>query len=75
MNSEIVRVVSRIFQVPEDQISPETSPHSVAAWDSLGHLELVDALERRFDRRFTIDEIEKMSTVGEIAEIVAATPA
>lgn len=75
MNSEIVRVISRIFRVPEDQISRETSPRSIGAWDSLGHLELVDALERRFDRRFTRDEIEKMNTVGEIAEILETTPA
>lgn len=41
------------------------------AWDSLGHIRLVAALEEAFGVSFTIEEIESMTGVGRILDRLA----
>ena len=59
---------SDVFQIPLDQIRPESSPDTIPNWDSLQHLNLVLALEQEFNVQFTPEEIEQLLSV----ELVAA---
>jgi acyl carrier protein len=61
-------IFSDIFQVPLDEIRPESSPDTIPNWDSLQHLNLVLALEQEFNMQFNPEEIEQLLSV----ELVAA---
>jgi acyl carrier protein len=42
----------------------------IAAWDSVGHMQLVAAIETRFDLMLDTSEILDMSDFGQAVEIV-----
>ena len=46
-------VVARTFRMPIELVDDATTPAAVAAWDSLGQMELVTALEQEFSTEFT----------------------
>jgi acyl carrier protein len=59
-----VRVIfSDVFQVPLEQVVPQSSPDTIPSWDSLQHLNLVLALEQEFNIQFTPEEIEQLLSV------------
>ncbi len=62
MNTQIVEILSQVLQVNPETITPESSPDSIPAWDSLRHFELIAALESRFGVKFSIREIQSMDT-------------
>lgn len=64
-------LAANIFQMDLAQVSLETSPDTIPAWDSLQHLNLVLALEQEFDVQFTPEEIEQLLSVDLIASLLA----
>ena len=52
----------------------EMTSHDIDGWDSLAHLNLVIAMERRFGIKFTMAEITQLRddgrTVGHLIELV-----
>jgi len=48
----------------------QTTPAAVAAWDSLGQLDLVTALEQEFSVEFGVEEIMLMNSVGQIRSVL-----
>lgn len=56
---ELKEVLSDIFSISTEEVNDETSIDTVEVWDSLKHLELVLALEGKFNISFsTQDTIE-----------------
>ena len=53
---ELKQTLSDIFNIPRGSIGEETSIDTVETWDSLKHLELVLALEAKFNITFTHEE-------------------
>ena len=66
---QVRRIFADVFQMPLEQISPQSSPETIAAWDSLQHLNLVLALEHEYRVQFTPEEIERMLSV-ELAAVL-----
>jgi acyl carrier protein len=63
MINEVQRIVADILAVPKENITPESSPSVIEAWDSLNHLNLILALEQEFAVRFTPEEISEIESV------------
>ena len=63
-------VVARIFKMPIDRVDDATAPAVVTAWDSLGQMELVTALEQEFSVEFALEDIMLMNSVGEIRSLL-----
>ncbi len=74
--TEILQVINEIFiDVLDDSqlvLTPETTAKDVDEWDSLNHIQLVVAIEKRFKIRFTSREIQGWSNVGEMVNSVYA---
>ena len=64
-------VVAETFGVDPAGLTVDSSPGSVAGWDSMGHLRLVMAVESRFGVRFQTDEIGRMKTIDDICRRIA----
>ena len=55
--------VSRVLGVPRDEVSEQSSPETIASWDSLKHMNLIVALEEEFAVSFTDEEIMSLLSV------------
>jgi acyl carrier protein len=53
-------------------LSDATVPTDVDGWDSLNHIQLVVAMEKHFDIRFTSEEILAWQNVGEVIDCILA---
>jgi acyl carrier protein len=67
---QVRSIASDLFSIPADRITDGTSPENVDAWDSTQHLNLVLALEEKFDFQLSPEEMEKMRNISEVVKIV-----
>lgn len=74
-NTEILHKVEEVFRdvLDNEEITlvTTTTANDIEDWDSLTHVELVRAVEKAFDIRFTSAEILAWKNVGEMVESVA----
>jgi acyl carrier protein len=69
VRAAVQRVFAEVFADDEDfEFSEHLDRDSFKAWDSLGHVRLIGALEEAFGERFTIPEIESFTSAGRIIE-------
>lgn len=61
-------VVAEAFGLDPAQINDESSPDTIAAWDSLGHVTLIIALESAFGVSFAPEETMAMTSVRAIKD-------
>jgi acyl carrier protein len=54
------------------QLRPETTAGDVEGWDSVVHVMLILATERKYGIRFESSEIANAANVGEFVELVEA---
>ena len=68
---EILQQMTEIFRDVLDNeditLKPETTADDVEEWDSLTHIQLVVAVEKKFKIRFKTSEITSYKNVGEMA--------
>ena len=62
---------TQAFQCDPALVIREAGPEQIPGWDSLGHAELVGALESEFALSFDVDEIMDMENVAAIVRIVS----
>ena len=53
-------------------ISERTTAADIEDWDSLEHINLIAAVEKEFNMRFTMKEVSGMKNVGEMLDIICA---
>jgi len=68
---EIAEIMRDVFDEDDLQVSPETSAEDVEEWDSLSHVRLIVAIERKFGFKFKNSEIEGLKNVGDLVNTVA----
>jgi len=71
METKIKNVMSSIFDVELDQINDTTTQGDLEHWDSMGHMNLVVALEEEFGLVFDEEEIIEMMNFKLICLIVS----
>jgi acyl carrier protein len=71
MRDRVVKIVSQIMNVPIEQLDDDSSPDTVANWDSLKHMNLILALEEEFAVAFSDDEVTEMLSLRRIVEILS----
>jgi acyl carrier protein len=69
--SLLYQIISEIFRIPLEEVTPEMAIHKVSAWNSLTHIELVVSIEEKFRIQLTQDEIVVMTSVGEAQRILS----
>ncbi|HEV9037787.1 MAG TPA: acyl carrier protein [Puia sp.] len=71
----ILETINSIFiEVLENRsivLTPETTAGDVAEWDSLTHIQLVVAIEKKFGVRFTSREIQSWKNVGQLVDTLS----
>jgi acyl carrier protein len=74
--TEILKKVNAVFvDVLDDEkiiLTEATTANDVEEWDSLNHIQLVVAVEKKFGIRFTSREIQGWKNVGEMVDSISA---
>lgn len=64
---ELIQVLSLVLGHP---VPPTITRASEPAWDSLKHMQIVFAVEERFDRQFTEREIPELDSLSRFADLL-----
>lgn len=67
----VYRIVSDVFGVPIQEIDDDTSPDTIAKWDSVSHFELILSLEAEFGVSLSPEEAVELLSVGLIRTLLA----
>lgn len=60
------QIFRQVFEDDEITISPEMTANDVDGWDSLSHINLITAIEAKFNIRFTRKELLTFKNVGDL---------
>lgn len=63
-------VFKDVFDDEEINVAAETTADDIEDWDSLEHINLIVAVEKKFGMKFSMGEVTTMKNVGEMAEII-----
>lgn len=73
--NQIMAEVQEIFRDVLDNedivLSNETTAEDIEEWDSLTHIQLIVAIEKRFKVKFTSKEILSWKNVGEMIDCIS----
>lgn len=74
MNTDILNAVSQIIrdvlELPKLNVTAETSANDVDEWDSMTHLELIGAIEKKYSIRFALGELQSLKNVGDMVALI-----
>jgi acyl carrier protein len=69
---EALEWIAELFEEPKDRIQAGTLRANVPAWDSLGQLVLMSALDQRFGIQLTQAELASLRSIQDILNILGS---
>jgi len=66
MRQKVFEIVARIMGVPVEAVTSESSPETLANWDSLRHMKLILAIEESLDIQFNDQDIVSIKNVQDL---------
>ncbi len=63
---DILPIFKDIFENDRLEITEKTTAADIEEWDSINHIYLIVAIEKKFKKKFTTTQIQKWKTVGDI---------
>jgi acyl carrier protein len=69
-SSAALQWVADLFEEPVANVTPDTPRAEIPAWDSLGVLTLMAALDEKFGILLSDQEMRLMTKVGDILEVL-----
>jgi acyl carrier protein len=71
---QITAIMADVFDVDlgDGGITADTTAEDIEEWDSLSHIRLMVAVERKFNVKFKNSEIEALKRVGDLVTLVEA---
>ena len=70
MDDKLVKLLSDVFEIKENEITIDLVKDDIDSWDSLKQMDLVLSIENNYDISLEMEEIVKMSSVKSIVEII-----
>lgn len=68
----LTAVFHDVFDDDSIVVTPELTADDVDEWDSLRHIRLVAAVEKRFGLSFSAAEIGRLKNVGQLVSLIEA---
>ena len=66
VHDELEQLFRDVFGDDTIELTEETTAREIPQWDSLGHVNLMFAIEERFGVRFRGNELAEFANVGEL---------
>lgn len=68
---ELEPIFSDVLDVPNLELTRASNAQNVEGWDSLAHINLVLAVEKRYGIKFALGELGDLQNVGEMVDLIA----
>ena len=68
----LTEVFQQVFEDDELAITRETTAADIESWDSLMHVSLILAVEKKFRIRFSSSEVSSLMNVGMLVDLINA---
>ena len=68
--SQIQDIFRDIFDDPSLIITRDSNASTVEDWDSLAHVNLVTAIEKKYKIRFALGELQELKNVGDMIDLI-----
>ena len=65
MPKTLFEIISRVMNIPIEEISDSSGPDSIPNWDSFNMFVLLDEIEKEFNIKFSLEETLEIKTVGD----------
>ena len=59
-----------VFDDEDIKVNDATTADDIEDWDSLEHINLIVAVEKKFGIKFNMGEVNKFKNVGEMVDII-----
>ena len=69
---ELIRLVSKTFDMEPEEIDLDMNPSDIDAWDSLGQLLLINNIEDNYNIILEIEEIFGIMKIRDVLDILKA---
>ena len=70
--TEIITAIEKALEVQPGSVNETTHARDIAAWDSLGHLNVLVALDRLLEGKVAnIQEMAEIDSVGKILSVLS----
>lgn len=70
--NKLNEVFRDVFDDEDITVNDTTTADDIEDWDSLEHINLIVAVEKKFGIKFNMGEVNKFKNVGEMADSVAS---
>ena len=67
---QVQSIFRDILDQPELVLTRDSNAYTVEDWDSLAHVNIVTAVERRFKIKFALSELQALRNVGEMLDLI-----
>jgi len=67
---ELVPIFRDVLDQPDLVLESKTSASTVDGWDSLAHVNLVVAIEKKYRVKFALGELQALKNVGDMADLI-----
>ena len=75
LDDAIRQVIAGTFDVAPETVDERTCRETLAAWDSLGQISLVMALEERFDVGIDVEHIASLTSFAAVRDLLESLQA
>ena len=66
MTEKLFQIISKVMNVPIEEINDESSPSTISSWTSFNGYVLLYELESNFNVKFSIDEAMDVKNISDI---------
>lgn len=67
---ELQPIFRDILDLPDLVVTRQSNAASVEGWDSLAHVNLVTAIEKKFRVKFALGELQELQNVGDMVDLI-----
>ena len=69
--AELEPLFRDILDQPDLVLTADSNAQNVEDWDSLAHVNLVTAIEKKYKIKFGLAELQELKNVGDMSELIA----
>jgi acyl carrier protein len=70
MKKEVKEIIALVLEINPEQINDNSISQEISNWDSLNHMNIIFAIEEKFDITFEDDELMNLKSIPSIIESI-----
>ncbi len=68
--SKVTMIFRDVFDDDTLEIKDSTNSSDIEDWDSLEHIALIVSMEKEFNLKFDLKEVNRLANVGEMVDLI-----